>query len=150
MPVKLENVGLGHVPYRRQEPSTFPSSYFTMDNSTRTAPPIDDDVKFEKGDVEYVEEASHLDANLDVQDTIKGTVGLTGEGGAVVLIPTPSADPSGESGAPAARSLPFAEQEPYVARARQIPSIWYGGENGHSSLSYPHVSDQSSPKLTRL
>lgn len=101
MPVKMESVGLGHISFKRQEPSSLPSSYYTMDTSTRTARPIDDDLKFEKGDVEYIEEASHLDANLDVKDTIKGTVGLTGEGGAVVLIPTPSADPSGKSKPPA-------------------------------------------------
>jgi hypothetical protein len=95
MPVKMENVGLGHNPFKRQGRSKLSTLNFTMDTSTRTAPPIDDDLKFEKGDVEYIEEASHLDANLDVQDTIKGTVGLTGEGGEVVLIPTPSADPSG-------------------------------------------------------
>lgn len=65
-----------------------------------TSPRLDDeDFKAEKGYIETVENVEHLDANaadLDVKDTIKGTVGLTSESGAVVLIPTPSADPSGE------------------------------------------------------
>ncbi|KAI5449080.1 hypothetical protein NCC49_005350 [Naganishia albida] len=63
-----------------------------------TSPRLDDeDFKAEKGYIETVENVEHLDANaadLDVKDTIKGTVGLTSESGAVVLIPTPSADPS--------------------------------------------------------
>lgn len=58
---------------------------------------IDDDFKGEKGVHDHVEDVAVLDANLDTKDTIKGTVGLTREGGAVVLIPTPSADPSGKS-----------------------------------------------------
>jgi hypothetical protein len=63
-----------------------------------TSPHIDDDLKGDEkgGNLEHVEDVSTLDANLDAKDTIKGTVGLTGEGGAIVLIPTPSADPSGE------------------------------------------------------
>lgn len=61
-----------------------------------TSPIIDDDFKGEKGHIEVIQDIDHLDANLDVKDTIKGTVGLTSEGGAVVLIPTPSADPSGK------------------------------------------------------
>ncbi|KAJ9118359.1 hypothetical protein QFC24_006187 [Naganishia onofrii] len=60
-----------------------------------TSPHFEDDLKGdEKGNLEHVEDVSTLDANLDTKDTIKGTVGLTGEGGAIVLIPTPSADPS--------------------------------------------------------
>ncbi|KAJ9096312.1 hypothetical protein QFC20_006450 [Naganishia adeliensis] len=59
-----------------------------------TSPIIDDDFKGEKGHIEVIQDIDHSDANLDVKDTIKGTVGLTSEGGAVVLIPTPSADPS--------------------------------------------------------
>jgi hypothetical protein len=59
-----------------------------------TSPRLDeDDIKNEKG---YLQEVEDVTAELDVKDTIKGTVGLTSESGAVVLIPTPSADPSGE------------------------------------------------------
>lgn len=57
---------------------------------------IDDDLKGEKGHHEHIEAVPVLDANVDVKDTIKGTVGLTGEGGEVVLLPAPSADPSGK------------------------------------------------------
>ncbi|KAJ9111033.1 hypothetical protein QFC22_006629 [Naganishia vaughanmartiniae] len=57
---------------------------------------IDNDIKGdEKGQhLEHVEDVSALDTHYDAKDTIKGTVALTGEGGAVVLIPAPSADPS--------------------------------------------------------
>jgi len=62
-----------------------------------TARHLDDDFKGgEKGHHEYVEDVNALDANIDTSDVMRGTVGLTGEGGAVVLIPTPSADPSGK------------------------------------------------------
>lgn len=60
----------------------------------------DDDLKNEKGNHEHIEEVTHLDADFDVKDTIKGTVGLTGDDGAVVLIPAPSMDPSGERSRP--------------------------------------------------
>lgn len=65
----------------------------TMD-STRH---LDDDYKGgEKAHQEHIEDVNALDANIDTKDVMRGTVGLTGEGGAVVLIPTPSADPSGK------------------------------------------------------
>ena len=57
---------------------------------------IDDDFKGDKGHHEHIEAVPVLDAKVDVQDTIKGTVGLTAENGEVVLLPTPSADPSGK------------------------------------------------------
>lgn len=68
-------------------------------NTLPDSPRLDDDIKNEKGYHQEVEDvALETSPELDVKDTIKGTVGLTSESGAVVLIPTPSADPSGRQG----------------------------------------------------
>ncbi|KAJ9093161.1 hypothetical protein QFC21_006477 [Naganishia friedmannii] len=88
---------------------------------------IDDDFKGdEKGQLEHIEDVTTLDA----KDTIKGTVGLTNEGGAVVLIPTPSADPSG--------SVPYVDHTLIIRwspLALQILSTCPGCANGLSSSS---------------